>query len=269
LTTRSIAIAPLHAVGSEPSIEMLRSDLTAEIRNALVRAKGWSVAGLASDVDLNGGNQTLQVLRERFGAEVVLTGSVRGGEKGTVRVDLQVLNVSDGYLLWTRTYHSRMAEMAESQKDFARGVVEALQQQLTGQTPAPRSVHYAQARELWSAYTEAGLKQSLEQFQKAIAADSGFAAAWAGMADAQIRLSDLSSEIDTKARVEAARTAALRAIALDDGNAEAHAALGRIYLDKEWISGRRWANCGGRWYWTRCGCRRTSCTRARCRFWET
>jgi tetratricopeptide (TPR) repeat protein len=232
--TRSIAIAPLQAVGSARPLGLLGSDLTAEIRNALLAAKGWKVTGLAPDADLTAGNQTLRMLREQHAAEVVLTGSVRGGEKATVRVDLQLVSVADGYLLWTRTYHSRMAALAESQKDFATNVVEALDQQLTGQAPAARSVHYARARELWSAYTEEGLKQSLPLFEKAIAADSGFAAAWAGMADAQIRLSDLSSEIDTHARVEAARKAALRAIALDDGNAEAHATLGRIYLDKEW-----------------------------------
>jgi tetratricopeptide (TPR) repeat protein len=70
-------------------------------------------------------------------------------------------------------------------------------------------------------------------FQQAIQADPGFAPAWAGLADASSRLADVANQPEAS-RLADARRAAARAIALDDGNAEAHGVLGRLYLFNDW-----------------------------------
>jgi TolB-like protein/Flp pilus assembly protein TadD len=231
---RTIAIVPLQAPAGEGTLEALNDSLTSELIQALLGTPGWKVAGRAPVVDLSGQNQMLEPLRRNVGAEVVLTGSLRVLRKPEVRLTLELVNVSDGYLIWRETYDRTLSTLAESQKQLAQTAVDALTARYTGRPMAKPSRYYSQAREAWSAYTPAGLQQSLWLFQQAIQADAGFAPAWAGFADANIRLADDAADLDTRDKVEAARKAALQAISLDDDNAEAHAVLGRIFLYKDW-----------------------------------
>jgi len=231
---RTIAIVPLQAPAGDASMESLNDSLTSELTNALLATPGWKVMGRAPVVDLSGRNQMLEPLRRNVGAEVVLTGSLRRLRKPEVRLTLELVNVSDGYLIWRETYDRTVGTLAESQEQLAQTAVSSLTARYTGRPMTKPNKYYSRAREAWGAYTPAGLQQSLGLFRQAIQADPTFAPAWAGLADANIRLSDDAAEPDTRDKVEAARQAAMKAILLDDDNAEAHAALGRIYLYKDW-----------------------------------
>jgi tetratricopeptide (TPR) repeat protein len=140
--------------------------------------------------------------------------------------------VADGYLLWTQTYHRRLATLAEFHKDWARAAIADFTQAYTGRASLPRTQYYAQARDSWTTYTREGLETSVTLFQKAIQADPSFAPAWAGLADANNRLSDFLGQPET--RLAEARKAAAQAISLDPSNAEANGILGEIYLYKDW-----------------------------------
>ncbi|MFN7923056.1 MAG: tetratricopeptide repeat protein [Bryobacteraceae bacterium] len=229
----AIAVMPLRVLGKDPIVNPLVETLTSHLTQTLLATRSWRVAGLAPQLDLAGSDQVLAPLRRDLKADVVLTGSIRALEKQNARLTLELINVADGYLIWRESSDWTLTHLTESQKVVARAAVDAFTQKYTGR-PAPSSNRaYAEARAAWSTYSTPGLEQSIVHFQKAIEADPNFAAAWAGMADAYVRLADDVADLDTHDKVEAARKAATRAIELDPGNAEAHSALGRIYFSKD------------------------------------
>jgi TolB-like protein len=230
---RSMAIMPLANLAPDRSTDPLGDTLTEVFTRAVLSSKEWKIAGRAPSLDLSGRNQMLTPLRQNLRADLVLTGSYQVTDHADVRLTLQVVNVADGYLLWTQTYHRRLAELAEAQNELARGVVAEFTQALTGRRSGATTKAYEQAREAWSTYSRQGLEQSVTLFQQAIQADPRFAPAWAGFADASVRLADMSSQ-ESAARMADARRAAAKAISLDDSNAEAHGVLGRICLFKDW-----------------------------------
>ena len=225
----SIAVMPLARLDQDRAAAGLGETLTGELTGALESSNRWKVAGRAPSLDLGGRNPMLAQLRQSVRAEAVLTGSYRVEEPGDLRVDLQLINAADGYLLWTGSYHR---PPAESHGGLARTAIAELTQKYTGRI-SPRTRYYGEAREAWSTYTEPGLEESLKLFQQAIAAEPGYAPAWAGLADANARLAALATQ-PVHTRLTDARSAASRAIQLDDSNAEAHALLGKILVYEDW-----------------------------------
>lgn len=230
----SIAVMPLRKAGPEQQAGPLSETLTTHLLQELLASRSWKVAGRAPELDLIGKDQMLEPLRKDFKAEAVLTGTVRALTSQDVRITFELLNVADGYLVWRETHDRRLIDATESQAEMAHAAVQALTMKYSGRPATPRGRAYALAREHWSARTATGYEQSIPNFRQAIEADPKFAPAWAGLADAQHRLSLRSDGRGARELTEAARQAATKAIALDDSVAEAHAVLGHIYLYRDW-----------------------------------
>ena len=238
---RSIAVMPPVNLGPDRSNDTLGDTLADEMTSALVDSAEWKVVGRVPAKDQTGHDQMLTWLQENLHADLLLTGSYRVGENSNVRLSMQLVNVEDGALVWTQTYHQRLTLLTEAQKAWAqalvRDVTEKTRATSTRKTHTPANArarnYYAQARDLWSKYTDQSLEQSVKLFQQAIEADPGFAPAWSGLADANRHLAEMSLE-PVAARTEAARSAASKAITLDQSNAEAHAVLGWIQAFKDW-----------------------------------
>jgi DNA-binding winged helix-turn-helix (wHTH) protein/tetratricopeptide (TPR) repeat protein len=92
---------------------------------------------------------------------------------------------------------------------------------------------YLEGRFFWNKRTEDGLRRSIECFQRAVTEDSGYAAAYAGLADSFVLLDSYGVEPALRA-YPLAKATALKALQLDDSLAEAHASLGMVYFYYEW-----------------------------------
>jgi tetratricopeptide (TPR) repeat protein len=92
---------------------------------------------------------------------------------------------------------------------------------------------YVKGHEAWLTQRKAGLFESLNYYRQAITQDDGFAKAYEGIAASELYLASLDHE-KTNEHVARAKTAALKAIALDDRLADPHARLGNIFLRREW-----------------------------------
>jgi adenylate cyclase len=239
--TPFIAVITPANLGLDRTNDSLGEALADGITSALVDSAEWKVVGRAPALDQTGHDQMLAWVQKNLHADLVLTGNYRVGENSEVRISLQLVRVDDGSLMWTHTDHRRLAYLAESQKELARAIVAEITEkaQHAGKrrpaTPAnePARRFYARARDLWSTHSDPGLIQSMALFREASQADPGFAPAWAGLADANVELVQRSRE-PLEPRTANARAAALRALALDDRNAEAHLVLGWILSYKDW-----------------------------------
>jgi tetratricopeptide (TPR) repeat protein len=168
--------------------------------------------------------------------DAILTGRmVQSGD--TLAVNAELVNVTDGSQIWGERYSEKLANVSALQQEIVRDVSDKLSLRLSGEqhqrlerrpTEDPEAYQfYTQGRHEMDKFTDAGWKKALEFFQRAIGKDPSYAAAYAGLADAYGILGSVS-DLPSREAYEKARAAADRAIALDDGLADAHASLGYV-----------------------------------------
>ena len=152
--------------------------------------------------------------------------------------------------LWSDNYDRELEDVFEIQRDIAQRVGRALKLRLvhgrdresvSSSTPAANAFDlYLQGRFQWNLRTEAGLRQAIGLFQRALEKDRTFALAYCGIADAWAQIGWLEFSAPTEAFPKA-REAAEQALAIDDHLAEAHASLGfvRFLYEREWGSAEK------------------------------
>lgn len=235
--TPSVAVLPFADLSGGAN-EYLADGMAETLINALSAVPGLSVAARTSTFSFKGKNQDVRTIGEALGVRAVLEGSVqRAGDK--LRITAQLINVKDGFHMWSQNFDRNVADVFAVQDEVARAVVSALQVKLVGDTSTPVVQHgtkslaaynaYLQGLFFWNKRTAADLQRAAAFFQQAIAADSTFAKAWAGLAATYVLYTPSEyntagfSPVEVLTRAEAA---ARRALSLREPNAEAYAALG-------------------------------------------
>src|SRR5438034_1212540 len=128
---KSIAVLPFVNMSADKNDEYLSDGMTEELLNVLTKVKSLRVPGRSSSFAFKGRNENgiFRKVGEQLHVNAVLEGSVRkAGEK--LRITAQLINVADGYHLWSETYDGDMKDILAVQSDVAKRVVEALQVQL-------------------------------------------------------------------------------------------------------------------------------------------
>jgi adenylate cyclase len=237
---RSIAVLPFVNMSDDKDNEYFSDGMTEEILNALVRVDGLHVASRTSSFIFKTKEHDVRDIADRLGVETVLEGSVRKAAS-RIRITAQLIDAEDGYHLWSNTYDRELEDVFEVQDEIARAIVDALKLELVGESAdslVHADTHNVEAYNLYLKgrffyrYNEADLRRSLEFYEEALTLDPGFGRAYAGIADTWMQLAD-----DWMPPGEAypkAKTAAQRAIRLDESLAEAHTALGKVLGWFEW-----------------------------------
>jgi len=238
-TSKAIAVLPLANMSADPENEYFSDGMTEEIINALAKLPGIHVASRTSSFAFKGKEVDVRQIGEKLGVSSVLEGSVRKvGNK--IRITAQLINVENGYHLWSETYDRQLEDVFAVQDEISRAIVEALKIRLTrdeGQVVAPTKnleayTLYLKGRFFFAKLSESALHKSLDLYQHALLQDPGFARAYAGIADAWCNLAD-----DWVAPDEAyprAKAAAERALQRDPELAEALTSVGKVLCWHEW-----------------------------------
>ncbi len=238
----SIAVLPFVNMSGDPENEYFSDGLSEELINALVMVDGLKVSARTSAFAFRGQERDVREIGAELGVEHVLEGSVRkAGDR--VRITAQLIQTEDGFHLWSETYDRQLDDIFAVQEEIATAISEQLELTLTPEnrsTLARRRTEDLEAYDLyllgrhnWATRSDEGLVDAREYFEAAIARDSGFAPAWAGLAavyDALPWYTDFPPREGAEKGKQAARTA----IALDPSLAEAHAALGVILYEYDW-----------------------------------
>src|SRR5262249_15248321 len=234
---KSIAVLPFVNMSSDKENEEVADGMAEELTNALANVDGLRVASRTSAFAFKGKDVDIRQLGEKLNVGTVLEGSVRR-EGNTLRVTAQLVQVSDGYHVWSKSYDRELKSLFALEEDIARSIADALQHKLVAVKAATTNLD-AHDVSLGALYfpnrrTARALVRAAEYFEQAIAQDPRYALAYVGLADAtQLRI-----DFDAVAPAEVlprAKAAALRALALDPALAEAHASMGNIYAyDYEW-----------------------------------
>ena len=216
-----------------------------ELTSALSQVPGLQVASRTSAFAWKGREADVREIGRALGVGAVVEGTIRrAGDR--LRLSARLTGTADGFMLWSETFEREATDLFQLQDELARSITEALRPRLAAlgaAVPVERGTEdlqaydlYLQGRYLWHQRGAGPLRRASELFHQAIARDSGFARAWAGLGDA-LALLPLYGGAAPPAEVSA-ESAARRALALDSTLADAHATLGQLQVSAgKWEAG--------------------------------
>ncbi len=244
-TLRSIAVLPFENVNRDSTTDYFSDGMAEELISALGRLRGLRVASRTSTFAMKGQIGGLADVGKKLGVQTVLEGSVRRyGDQ--VRVSARLVDVARDSTLWGAEYTNELKNVLFVQDTIARAIVSALSIAL-GETGTGLSRPHSGDPEAYDAYLRgryflgrrnpASIATAIRSFEAAIAKDSSFAPAYAGLADAYSLAAPFGGRRPRDV-FELARAAANRALALDSTVAEAHTSLGivAIFYDWDWAA---------------------------------
>ncbi len=233
---------PFANLGGNPDDEYFSDGLTEELVAALSRVQALRVVARTSAFAFKGVNRDIREIGRARSASTVLEGSVRK-EGDRVRVTAQLIDVTTGLHLWSETYERRLTDIFEIQADLALRIAGAMNAELA---PAERErlrrkptedleayTLYLKGRYFFNQRNSGGLAKAIDYFHRAIGADSQYAAACAGLANAYGPLGVHGYVAPQESR-ERMRGAMERALELDSALAEAYTARAAYLLVHEW-----------------------------------
>ncbi len=235
---RSLVVLPFANTSGNRGDEYFSDGMTDELAAALAKVPGLRVAARSSAYQFKGQNVDVHEIGRRLSVGAVVDGSVRrSGEM--VNITAQLVTVADGLTLWSDTYVRGVADVFTVQHQIASAIARTLQLGTTstsgsaGTTSAEAHDLFLRGRYFWNMRDREGFRRGIEYFEQAIARDSGYAQAWAGLGDAYSLIGGFGYLAPAEAFARA-RAAANRALALDSTLADAHTALGFIHLFYDW-----------------------------------
>jgi len=236
---KSIAVLPFINMSNDPEQEYFSDGMAEEILNSLAHLKDLKVAGRTSSFQFKGKDIDLHEVGEKLGVATVLEGSVRK-QGSKLRITAQLINVEDGFHLWSEKYDRNMDDIFAIQDEIALAITENLKVILLEKEIAIITKSHTQNAEAYELYLRGRfylnkrfLPQSLEQFKKAVELDPGFAKAYAGLADAYI-IMGFYNFLPAKETMPKAKQAADAALRLDNSLCEPYCSLGLYYASFEW-----------------------------------
>ena len=248
---RSIAVLPFVNLSGDSANEYFSDGLTEEIISALAGVPRLKVISRTSAMHYKGSRQKLPEIAKVLGVSHILEGSARHGDS-VVRISAQLIDAREDKHVWAQSYDIRLEDFVRVQEQIARDVARALELGLgsrvdVGSATAGELVrrgtsdvvaydYYRRGRYLWDTRTKEGHERALDYFNKAIARDSNYADAYAGIADVYTTLLQLNLTGLSEAQVLARKKwAAERALALDEHSADAHVAYANTLLwEADW-----------------------------------
>ena len=239
---RSLAVLPLENRSDDPNQDYFAEGITDELITELAKISALRVISRTSIMRYKSPNRSLPEIARALHVDAVVEGSVqRVGDR--VRISARLIQGSTDQQLWGRSYERDARDVLTLQKELATAIADEVQIKLTPNErirfsqahPVNPAAHeaYLAGRFQWNKRTEEGLKKSIAYFEQAIANDPEYALAYAGLADAYHLLPELTATTVSDAFPKA-RTAALKALAIDPSLAEAHSALANIKEDYDW-----------------------------------
>ncbi len=238
---KSIAVLPFVNMSSDPEQEYFSDGISEEILNALAKVDDLKVAGRTSSFAFKGENQDLRKVGEALGVANILEGSVRkSGSK--VRITAQLIQVADGFHLWSESYDRELTDVFEIQDEISGAILEQLKAHLlNGEQVKIASLRadsqaydlYLLAKQRIYERTRPALESANELLDRALTIDPNYAPAYAQRAIATMLLSDHDyGNIPLDQAGNQAKVYIDQALRLDSQQDEALAALGLYHLKR-------------------------------------
>jgi serine/threonine protein kinase/tetratricopeptide (TPR) repeat protein len=229
----SVAVLPFADMSAEKDQEYFCEGIAEELINGLGRIENLRVTSRTSSFQFKETSLDVRDIGQRLDVGTILEGSVRkAGNR--VRITVQLVNVSDGYRLWSDRYDREMKDIFAIQDEIAESIVGALEVTLSPkerralQNVATRDVeayeYYLKGRKYFYQMNEKAFEFARQMYGRAIEIDPVYALAYTGIADCCSFLYQYADS--SPANLRGAEEASRKALDLDPDLAEAHASRG-------------------------------------------
>jgi serine/threonine-protein kinase len=239
-TLPSIAVLPLTNLTTDPADAQLADGMAEELTAVLGRTANLRVIASTSVAALQGQRMSVRQIADSLHVSHVLEGSLQ--KDGTrLRMQVRLVDARDGSTRWSETYDREFRAVFDVQAEIARAVARELAARLTAESGMAQGARrytpdiaayewYLRGMDLALLRSREGTLQGVEHFQRAIAIDPTYAAAYGGLAAKYVQAWNSAPTSERREWFARAEEAALRAVALDDSAPEALAALGLVQL---------------------------------------
>lgn len=249
LPARSIAVLPFASFSDAPDTEYFADGLTEELINGLAQLPDLKVAGRTSSFYFKGRNEDLREIGRTLGVAHVLEGSVRRSGDN-LRVTAQLIQVSDGFHLWSESFDSLMSDALTVQTQIARAVATVLQARLlAGPDPVTGEARDPRAYQLELVAKSRLRKQELEELEMSrslygelMTLEPANPGPYIGYAEATMALAQNHLALDFDSARRESETAIQRALTLAPRSSEAWRVRGFIHRVKAIRSGEQSSN---------------------------
>jgi len=241
---RSIAVLPLANFSGDPAQEYFVDGMTDELITDLAKIGALRVISRTSVMRYKGTKKDLPEIARELNVDGIVEGSVtRSGQR--VRITAQLLYGPTDKHLWADTYDRDLGDILTLQSDVAQAIAQQVRAQLTPQQQARLGAPHPVNPEAYDSYLKGRyylsnqftMAQSLNMaktyFEEAVRKDSGFAQAYAGLADAYLYLA-MFRQMSSESAYRSAEEADRHALALDDSIGETYDTLAVLSWRYNW-----------------------------------
>ena len=231
--THTVAVLPFTNMSNDKEQEYFCDGMAEDIINDLTHLEGLHVVARTSSFAFKDKNLDIREIGMKLGVHSIVEGSVRkAGNR--LRITAQLINVADGYHLWSERYDRELEDVFAIQDEIAKNIVQALEIKLSKKEKRVLGKvktqdvqaydYYLQGRNFFYNGQRKGIEFGIEMFSKAISKDPNYALAYAGIADCN---SWYFMYVDGENKyLEKSLGASQKAIELDPECAEAYSARG-------------------------------------------
>jgi serine/threonine protein kinase/tetratricopeptide (TPR) repeat protein len=244
----SLAVLPLSNASADADLDYLSDGITESIIRTLSQLPELRVMARNTVFRFKGRDVDARAVGRELNVRAVLTGRVlQRGDRLILRAEL--VDTADGAQLWGEQYNRPLADLLALEEEMAREIVDGLRLRLSetqrrrlGKRPTVNTEAYQlylRGRFYWNQLTEDAVKKAINCFRQALAKDSEYALAYAGLADCYTVLG--AQDWPPKEAFPEAKKALKRAVKLNDRLAEVHVSLGWVLMcyDREWLTAER------------------------------
>jgi TolB-like protein/Flp pilus assembly protein TadD/tRNA A-37 threonylcarbamoyl transferase component Bud32 len=241
---RSVAVLPFLNMSADPENEYFADGITEDVIAQLAKIHALKVVSRTSVMPFKGREQGLREIAAALQVATLLEGSVRrAGDR--VRIVAQLIDAATDQHLWAETYDRQLTDIFAIQSEVALQIAAALKAELSpdervrvGREPTRDVLAYQlylQGRHSYIRFSDAGIREAIAYYERAIERDARYALAYAGIAKAYTELGETGALSPSEAYPRA-KAAAERALALDGELADAHCTVGygRMVYEFDW-----------------------------------
>ena len=231
---QSIAVLPFVDDAGDAEAEYLNDKIAESLINSLSKLPKLRVVPRSVVAGYKGLQVDPRKVGEELNVRAVVTGKMRRhGDMISIQADL--IDLDNVAQLWGQHYDHKLSDVILVQEDISRDIFENLRLKLNVEEKKQLEAYrlYLKGRNAWNKRTADGLQQGIDFFNQAIAIDSNYAAAYAGLADCYNMLV-VYGRLQPKEGFPKAKEAAMKALEIDENQAEAHTSLAFIKFRYDW-----------------------------------
>ena len=244
IAQKSIAVLPLKNLSNNPEIQYLADGIMEDILTRLSYVDGLLVKSRISSEKIGSENLSAREVAKEMDVEYFLEGSILP-ENDKIRINVQLIRAKEDKHIWANHFDKDLTEILPFVTEISRQITDELEIILTPAEKEQVGKIYTENKEAYKLYlegrfyyqlrTKEGFEKSIDLYNQALALDSDFCLAYAGLADSYVT-STWYGFLPRETGIPKSRAFALKALKIDNNLAEAHATLGGIatYFDYDW-----------------------------------